>query len=915
MAATTKLPNATVGQPYSLPGPLEVTGSGTHSYSWAFSPTCTPPSWLNVAPIGVLSGTPQTPGVFEFTLRATHNSTNVYKDPSYSQDLKFSLEVVGNPANARYVATTGSDTTGNGSSTQPWATIQYAVNHVSAGQSIIVKPGTYKGCRILTSGTALQPMTLSAESAGVVIKYQPTGGTRNAIIEVGGNTNRSAYWTIEGFDVDAGVFGQVVSCVGISAVNTDHLTIRRCNVHHGLDYHAMSAHGVRLEASTNATVDRNTVSGCWGGIWLEGASDSCVVSNNTIINSGHTGISLWSGSDSDGSTPTGTKVVANAVYAEGRGTCACGISANSACHSTMVNNLVYGSKAYGISLGNSSLSATGACWDVLYNNTLSAAYAAVALGGATGHLAAENDTVVNNVLYSATGLSIRLWPNACATFKSDYNAVVNSFSVDGGATTIPLSSWQSRSYDAHSVSVSTADFADYASNNFHLRDCTASVPAPEFDHGTNTSAPAAAGTDKDGVIRPQGGAWDIGCYEKQVPLYVESSDNSTSLTSSTTWQDKLTKPICFDIDARWWILAFAEYSAAPSAQPASVQLTVDGNTVATASTGIRVSGDYYPFAAQTAVMTLSKAPAVHTIKLQYHTTSGGTAYIRRARIVAIRPGGAGLEGTGQAGGRQLSSSPTNCLVLPTSYPWTSQQGGTFLVVFSGEVSTVTTAWAHVRPVLNGQIQQDIVVRSPGAGDYMSFMTYAICSAPASVQQTANIAAYSNVSSSAWIRNARITVVQLTGARFNDFVQYYLPSDTSTTLTSWQPSLSETWTWGVRGKWLLLTSATLAGVPHNLTCNVHAQTGIYLSLNDTMPKYDDWVGWQARQYPVLNSVTSDYQRPIYTGLAAASLPDPSSPYANTVFLQRNVLTSFGVGNTPGVSARMDDANFVGLPLDQ
>ena len=44
-----------------------------------------------------------------------------------------------------YVATTGNNKSGDGSIEAPWATITYAVNAVTDGDSILVQPGTYKG--------------------------------------------------------------------------------------------------------------------------------------------------------------------------------------------------------------------------------------------------------------------------------------------------------------------------------------------------------------------------------------------------------------------------------------------------------------------------------------------------------------------------------------------------------------------------------------------------------------------------------------------------------------------------------------------------------------------------------------------------------------------------------------------------
>ena len=62
-----------------------------------------------------------------------------------------------------YVATNGNDT-GNGSSGSPWRTIQKGVNTVNAGDTLIVKAGTYnERVHLPKSGSATQPITIKGE--------------------------------------------------------------------------------------------------------------------------------------------------------------------------------------------------------------------------------------------------------------------------------------------------------------------------------------------------------------------------------------------------------------------------------------------------------------------------------------------------------------------------------------------------------------------------------------------------------------------------------------------------------------------------------------------------------------------------------------------------------------------------------
>jgi hypothetical protein len=108
-----------------------------------------------------------------------------------------------------YVDPAGSDTTGTGSSGNPWATPQKAVTSgtpVTAGDTILVRDGTYtdtdnSGRTILISstspsGTIGSPITLKSETCyGAEIQTPTNGGSMVAIL-----VNRP-YWIIECFEV------------------------------------------------------------------------------------------------------------------------------------------------------------------------------------------------------------------------------------------------------------------------------------------------------------------------------------------------------------------------------------------------------------------------------------------------------------------------------------------------------------------------------------------------------------------------------------------------------------------------------------------------------------------------------------------------------------------------------------------
>ena len=64
-----------------------------------------------------------------------------------------------------YIATTGNDTTGNGSSGNPWATISKAHTSASSGDTIICKDGTYTW----VSQTFTKSLTIQAQNNGLAI--------------------------------------------------------------------------------------------------------------------------------------------------------------------------------------------------------------------------------------------------------------------------------------------------------------------------------------------------------------------------------------------------------------------------------------------------------------------------------------------------------------------------------------------------------------------------------------------------------------------------------------------------------------------------------------------------------------------------------------------------------------------------
>ena len=404
-----------------------------------------------------------------------------------------------------YVSNSGNDTNNGLTLNLSWATLQYAANKVAAGDCVLVANGTYTGFYISASGNSGNSIVFKALGSGVTIN-QPNGTTNDGINIEGGN-----WIVIEGF--------RVVNQprTGIRVVNADHCVIRKNYCDNN------SRWGILTGFAENIIIEYNEClnSQVEHGIYFSNSADNPIIRYNKCHHNNANGIHM-NGDISLGGDGiiTNARVEGNIIYENGVAG-GSGINCDGVSNSIFLNNLLYSNHASGISLYKIDGGA-GSSNNKVYNNTIinasNARWCVNINDNSTGN------SVYNNILINQhpTRGSITISTNSLSGFTSNNNILINRMSADGDNTTITLAAWQAKGYDSNSIlaAAQTGIFVNPANADYHLL-----VSSQAIDKGSSTVS-ASVTKDLDLNPRPQGGSWDIGCYEFPQP-------NSTSETNQS----------------------------------------------------------------------------------------------------------------------------------------------------------------------------------------------------------------------------------------------------------------------------------------------------------------------------------------------------------------------------------------------
>ncbi|MEP6794216.1 MAG: right-handed parallel beta-helix repeat-containing protein [Saprospiraceae bacterium] len=422
-----------------------------------------------------------------------------------SSILLFSLLIVGHwtMAATKYVSNAGNNNNSGNSLAQAWLTLQYAASHITAGDSVWIANGNYVGFDLRTTGTAANPIVFIAIGNSAVINL-PTGTTD------GINVEEADYIEIKGVRV----INQPRN--GIRLVFANHCIVRNtyCDNNQKRGIFTGFTDDLLLEYNECLnSIDEH-------GIYVSNSSDRSIIRFNICHHNHGGGIQINADISQGGDgISTDPEIYGNVIYENGIGGGA-GINLDGAQSAFIYNNLLYQNHASGIALFQQDAAAPSINATVVHNTIVSAPdgrWCILAVNGSSGAQIYNNIIIHTGTSPSLPRGSIALDPDAVSGFGSDYNIVSNKLSKMGDGAFVTLSTWQSYGYDTHSfLAGPLANIFVAPGSDYHLL-----TNSPAVNAG-NISFSSGVNTDIEGTSRPQGNQVDIGAYELQGPLSIDT---------------------------------------------------------------------------------------------------------------------------------------------------------------------------------------------------------------------------------------------------------------------------------------------------------------------------------------------------------------------------------------------------------
>jgi parallel beta-helix repeat protein len=377
--------------------------------------------------------------------------------------------------------------------------LQNAINNVQGGDTITLLNGMYGD------------LTISGKNNSSTVTIRSNSGATPVFTSI--NIHNSSYWDLAGVDIKP---RYTSGADGTEAVNLDgsYLTIKNCNINYSddisgwteSDWLARTGNGIVMDGANLNVLDNTIIVvdhgiGCgasnsivsgnlianFRGDGIRGLGDDVIYEYNIIKNSydvddNHDdGFQSWS----YGPGGVGTGVVKNVVL---RG-------------NTIINfedtNQPFKGNLQGVGLFDGMFEN----WVVENNLVITDHWHGISFYGAI-NCKIINNTVVDNDIEPSPDPWIMITDHKNGTPSSGVivrNNISTDFSFSGGVT------------EDHNIEITMNEASTYFANpaggtgNYHMI-----VTSPAIDAGSGVSVP---NIDKDGITRPQGNGFDIGCYE------------------------------------------------------------------------------------------------------------------------------------------------------------------------------------------------------------------------------------------------------------------------------------------------------------------------------------------------------------------------------------------------------------------
>jgi parallel beta-helix repeat protein len=375
-----------------------------------------------------------------------------------------------------YVAKTGNDNN-TGESTSPFLTITKGVSMLSAGKTLYIKAGTYAenlGDNIPSGSSWITAVTVRNYSNDTVVIRPPNGSygawrpqyDKQYIILYG--------LILDGTDATYDVV--YLDHNGGLTQGASYIRFRNCTIQNAASQGILASEQSHHNEFINCTFYHNGVLWTQHGLYIHGAYnliDSCTFYQN----SGWGAHLFAEGSVEDSCHDN---VVRNSLFHDnGQAAEQCaGMGLYGGDNNMAYNNILYHEE-------RAIVIAYGATNTKVYNNTMYGNYEGIQVGSG-----ATNTTIKNNIVYLGTVYWVE----------------------DDGTGTIQSNNWLSASSDPQ--------FADSAGKDFRLV-----APSGAIDSGATLTE---FSTDRNGVVRPRGNAWDIGAYEHSTVYFVANSGNDAT---------------------------------------------------------------------------------------------------------------------------------------------------------------------------------------------------------------------------------------------------------------------------------------------------------------------------------------------------------------------------------------------------